>query len=552
MNAFAIEDVNAVPVSYLMQGNIHLPERILVTESHSRYYRAAAAHAALHAMSSDRSFDQADLNLMQRTVIGLVEDLRLELGAIKQLPGLRPLWLGFHDIPESNHVSALQLMLRLSRSVLDPEYQDNHHWVIKGKNKILDAIARDDDDFAIEVGLSLANDLGQMRLPLNSGKYEQTVAYRDDNRCLWQNTQDTHQRSDIYEHQDIKTTQQAKYVEADKGIQLQMSDGQFQDGQGFYIVENTHAALEYRRTNSEEILSNNPYPEWDYRIHALKQAWCSVQEYAANAGSQDVIDDISIRHRNTLLRLRRMASRLRIEKHQRLRKMEEGEEFDLDYMVDATVAVRGSMTPDSRVYMRSAYQQERNLAISILLDLSESTNELIEGSQQSVSQVLQEAVYLLGETLSTVGDAFSISGFSSNGRQQISFTCFKYFNEEFESSKARLSEITGSYSTRLGAAIRHSASELAQQPERKKLLLVITDGAPSDIDVYDKEYLVQDSWHAVHGLYRHGIRPFCINLDGRADRVIEHVFGKGRSETLSSVARLPDLLAHLYMRYMRG
>ena len=553
VNALAVEDVNSIPVSYLAEDGIHLPERLLVPEHHSSYYRAAAAHAALHAISGDRSFDQADLNLMQRTLIGLVEDLRLELRAIKQFPGLRHLWLGFHPAPESNHISALQLMLRLSRSVLDPRYQDNHHWVLKGKNKILDAVANDDEaNFAKEVGLSLANDLGQMRLPLNSGKYEQAVAYRDDNRCLWQKLQDTHQYADIFEQQDSKTPQQVKYVEADKGIQLQLADSQFKDSRGFYIVENTQAALEYRQTNSVEILSNKTYPEWDYRIHTLKQDWCCLQEYVAKPGSLASIDEISTRHRLTLNRLRSMASRLRIEKHQWARKREEGEEIDLDYMVDAMVAVRGNMTPDSRVFMQSAYQREKNLAISILLDLSESTNERIEGGQQSVSKILQESVYLLGETLSTVGDTFSIAGFSSNGRQQISYTHFKYFNEEFESSKARLSEITGAYSTRLGAAIRHSASELALQPERKKLLLVITDGAPSDIDVYDKNYLVQDSWYAVHGLYRYGIRPFCINLDRRSDACIEHIFGLGRSETLDSVIRLPGLLAHLYMRYMRG
>ncbi|MBI1425128.1 MAG: VWA domain-containing protein [Gammaproteobacteria bacterium] len=550
VNALAVEDINAVPVSYLTGDGIHLPERILATESHSQYYRAAAAHAALHVISGASLFEQADLNLMQRALIGLVEDLRLELRAIKQFPGLRQLWLSFHHI-ESNHISALQLMLRLSRSVLDPKYQDTHHWVLKGKKKILDAFAGDDAaGFAMEVGLSLANDLGQMRLPLNSGRYEQAVAYRDDNRCLWQNLLDAHQQSDILEQQDVMSTQQAKFVEASKGIRLQLADNQFQAGPGFHIVENAQAALEYRQTNPAETPANKQYPEWDYRIHALKQDWCNLQEDTARPGSLRVIAEITARHKYTLNRLQRMASKLRIEKHQWLRKREEGEQFDLDYMVDAMVAVRGYLTPDPRVFMRSAFQQEKNLAISILLDLSESTNERIDGSQQSVSQVLQESVYLLGETLSTVGDAFAIAGFSSNGRQQIRFTHFKYFNEEFEASKARLSEIAGAYSTRLGAAIRHSAGELALRPERKKLLLVITDGAPSDIDVYDRNYLVQDCWHAVRGLYRQGIRPFCINLDRRSDASIEHIFGRGRSETLDSVVRLPGLLAHLYMRYL--
>ncbi len=553
VRGLAIEDVTSTPLSYLLDDCIHVPEKFLSTGAQTGYYRAAATHAALHISSDAAVFEEAELNFMQRAVIGLVEDLRLELRAIKQFPGLRSLWLGFHNIADNQQVGALQLMLRLSRAVLDPAYQDDHHWVFKGRQRILDSVADSDNSaIAMEVGLSLANDLGQMRLPLNSGKYEQLVAYRDDNRCLWQKVLEHRQQAETPEQQAIAETQQAKFIEADSGIELQLTHSHVQSGNAFCIVEKNGDELVYRQFTSPELIDSRTYPEWDYRSHVLKQDWCRVQEYAGKSGSLAAIDEISHRHKYTLSRLRRMASRLRVEKQQWIRKVEEGEQFDLSYMVDTMIAVRGYMTPDPRVFMHKAQQQEKNLAISILLDLSESTNDIIEGSQQSITQILRDAVFLLAETLSVVGESFAIAGFSSNGRHQVSFTRFKSFEEDFDKSKNRLSGITGSYSTRLGAAIRHSASELALQPERKKLLLVITDGTPSDIDIYDKNYLVQDSWHAVHGLYQYGIRPFCINLDRRSDKVIEHIFGRGKCETLDSVTRLPELLAHLYMRYLRG
>lgn len=553
VNGVVVDEVNNIPLSYLADETICLPDKVSLKKTHEYYYRAAATHASLHVMSAAGIFTQADLNFMQRSVVGLVEDLRLELRAIQHFPGLRRLWLDFHQLAENKHVSAPQLLLRLSRSVLDPEYQDDHHWVCKGRQKILNAVAGNDNSaISMEVGLSLANDLGQMRLPLNSGRYEQSVAYRDDNRCLWQNVQEHSQQAEISAASTVLEAQQISLVEADTGFALELSDSTVQGGEGLRLEDHDDAVLEYRQTVPTVLLAERAYPEWDYRSQVLKQDWCRVQEYAGRSGSGAIIDEISARHKYTLSRLRRMAKRLRIEKQQWLRKLEDGEQLDLASTIDAMVAVRGRMTPDARVFMRKAQQQEKNLAISILLDLSESTNERIDASQQSITQILRDAVLLLGETLSAAGDDFSIAGFSSNGRHEVNVTRFKSFTEEFEASKSRLSEIRGCFSTRLGAAIRHSASELALQPQQKKLLLVITDGAPSDIDVYDQHYLLQDSWYAVRGLHRQGIKPFCINLHRRSDAIIEHIFGRGRAETIDSVVRLPDLLAHLYLRYMRA
>lgn len=553
IGALTVNNTHTGPLSYLEHDIIFLPDKVTLKRSYANYYLAASTHTALHALSDAGPFDPHGLNFMQRNVIGLVEDLKLELQAIKSFPGLRHLWLAFHDDTGSKRISAMQLMLRLSRSVLDPHYQDEHQWVTKGRREILNKVCDcDDPGIVVQVGLALANDLGQMRLPLNSGQYEQPVAYRDDNRCLWKKTAEQRHKADTPAKQGQAHFQNSKFVESNSNLEILLSTTLPRQGEGFSIVEDVGDDLEFHQLKSQEMILSRTYPEWDYRTQIEKQDWCCILEHTARPGSLAVINEISSRHKFTLDRLRRLASRLRIEKQLWMRKVEEGEEVDLDYMVENMVELRASRIPDNCIFMRRKHLQEKNLAISILLDLSESTNDLVKGGMQSINQILRDAILLLSETLDIVGDTFAIAGFSSNGRQQINFTRFKSYDESFGSIKDRLSGMTGAYSTRLGAAIRHCASDLRLRPERKKLLLIITDGAPSDIDVYDEHYLVQDSWFAVRNLYSYGIKPFCINLDRRADKIIQHIFGKARSETLDSVARLPDLLAHLYMRYMRG
>jgi len=543
---------NDSTVSYFSENKIYLPAQVSVIQHHSQYYRAAATHAASHSVYGGARFERADLNLLQRSIVGLVEDLRVELLAIKKFPGLRNLWLGLHPRNLNQTVNAQNLMARLSCSVLDPAYEDTHLWVKKGKRLILDDENKlYEPAVSLQTGLHLANDMGQMRLPLNSGRYEQAVLYRDDNRCLWQEVIDSRQQVDAVKSDEVSTNFKNRLKEESQGVQISLSDKAREFGEGFDIRQQDDADFEFRQQLLEEKISSHVYPEWDYRTHVFKKGWCTLTESNSSEGSMAKVTEIFDEHKVTLMRLRHIAKRLQTEKRQRVRKIEDGDEIDLDPMVNAMVSLRVNEMPDMRVFMREAYQQTKSLAVLILLDLSESTNELVSGANVSISQLMRDAVLLLGETLSIADEQFAIFGFSSNGRHQVQVTNFKKFTESFTETKAHLASIRGQFSTRLGAAIRHSEQYLARQMERKKLLLVITDGAPSDIDVYDQRYLEHDSWHAVHELSKSGIKPFCLNLDAGADRVIEHIFGRGRFETLEHLTRLPEVLSGIYLKYAR-
>jgi len=540
-----------IPLSYRVNNNIYLPAKVSLNKHYSHYYRAAALHAAAHQVYGEGCFEVEELNLMQRSMIGLIEDLRVELLAIKSFPGLRKIWLSFHSLIEVYPVNAINLMRRLSRSVLDPGYDDAHQWVSKGKRLLLSINNLKQQSLSIEVGLSLANDLGQMRLPLNSGRYEQGIIYRDDNRSLWQELIDNQQQSAVSNQDQDSLTILNKLKEADKGVHLKLSDDSPEHGEGIYIREHEQAAFEYRQPAEGKFIESNLYPEWNYQKHILQKNWCTVVERFAEAGSEMEVNQIFASHNIVRNRLRNIAKKLYTEKQQRIRKVEDGDDVDLEPMINAMVAMRMNQPPDTRVFMRNENRKSKTLAISILLDLSESTNEIIDGSQQSISYMMRDAVLLLGETLSIADEQFSISGFCSNGRHEVYINHFKNFNESFEQSKARLSTVRGQYSTRLGAAIRNTADYLSQQAAKKKLLLVVTDGAPSDIDVFDQRYLEHDSWHAVHSLASQGIKPFCLNLDSRSDHVIEHIFGRGKYMTLDHINRLPEILFQVYMRYGR-
>ncbi|HEA25744.1 MAG TPA: nitric oxide reductase activation protein NorD, partial [Ectothiorhodospiraceae bacterium] len=158
-----------------------------------------------------------------------------------------------------------------------------------------------------------------------------------------------------------------------------------------------------------------------------------------------------------------------------------------------------------------------------------------------------EAVSLLGLAIDGLGDDFAIAGFSSNTRHEVHYQHIKGFSERWDDTvKSRLAAMEAGYSTRMGAALRHAAHYLGSRQADKKLLLVLTDGEPSDIDVSDHKLLIQDTRKAVQELDQDGIYSYCINLDPKADEYVADIFGKNYM-VIDRVERLPEKLPQLFM-----
>jgi nitric oxide reductase NorD protein len=229
----------------------------------------------------------------------------------------------------------------------------------------------------------------------------------------------------------------------------------------------------------------------------------------------------------------------------RLKRQPDGSDLDLDAVLDAEIAIAANDVPDERLY-RSTALRERDLATVVLVDVSESTRA---GGVLDTERV---AVALLGGAMARLGDRFALLAFASDGRDRVRLTRIKDFSEPFAAeARARLAGLSPGLSTRLGAALRHAGAELDAVRSLRKLVLVLTDGEPSDIDVADPTDLVEDSRRAVLALRARGIDSFAVVLGTGGAETAARMFGRAGYATLRRLEDLPARLSDLYFRLSR-
>ena len=249
-------------------------------------------------------------------------------------------------------------------------------------------------------------------------------------------------------------------------------------------------------------------------------------------------------------RLKRLLDLLKPQDKVRIRYQEEGSELDLDVALRSLIDFKGGATPDPRINM-SHKTSGRDIAVLLLLDLSESLKEKVTGSDQTILELSQEAVSLLAWAIDRLGDPFAIGGFHSNTRHDVRYYHLKGFSEGWgDEVKARLAAMDAGFSTRMGAAMRHAAHYLGTRKADKKLMLILTDGEPSDVDSADGRLLIEDARQAVKELGRDGIYAYCINLDPQADAYVSDIFGHHFS-VIDHIQRLPEKLPELFMALTR-
>ena len=534
---------------YLTERGIHLPDayRAVQGEAAGELYRAATAHAAAHlAFSPRKPMPRAGLRPIQLALVGLLEDARVELLACRELPGLRRLWLKFHVAKPGGATTFAGLMVRLARALLDPDYADESPWVQKACRLFLDP-ANDLTDASIcrPLGSLLGNDIGQMRLQFNAKTYVVEPLYRDDNSFLWLPEAD----NDGMPMQEEVMLAQPDVVENDNGDVIDDP----QDGEAEQGVKPVGADDPEQPPDgaASEVLRVVQYPEWDYVIGLARPAWATVREQRPEPGDPAVINAIVERNEDLLRRLDRLIRGSELRKQVRLRKQMEGDRFDLDAVVNAMIDVRSRRAPDPRIHTR-VDRHERDLSVLVLLDLSESTNDMVKACKTSVLHLAREATVLLATAMDQIGDQFAIHGFSSNGREEVNYLRFKDFGCPLDDHvKARLAGMRGQLSTRMGAALRHATSWLRYRSCDKKLILLITDGEPHDIDVHDPKYLQFDAKKAVEEASRLGILTYCMSVDPKADEYVSRIFGARNYMVVDHIARLPEKLPALYLGLTR-
>lgn len=227
----------------------------------------------------------------------------------------------------------------------------------------------------------------------------------------------------------------------------------------------------------------------------------------------------------------------------------DGDELDTDRAVRARVDFYATGQDDDRIW-RQTRPQQRDLAVSILLDVSRSTESAIPGhghGGRTVIVIEREALAALSWGLSACGDDFAIHAFSSLKRDRVYIQCAKRFGEPMSDIvEHRIAALQPGFYTRLGAAIRHASVGLAQQARKRRLLLVITDGKPNDLDHYEGRHGIEDSHKAVLEARRMGHAVFGITVDRDGKSWFPRMFGIGGFAVIPHPEKLTQALPQIY------
>jgi nitric oxide reductase activation protein len=285
-----------------------------------------------------------------------------------------------------------------------------------------------------------------------------------------------------------------------------------------------------------------------------------VIEKQVKHGDRLFVDQTRDRYRGVISSIRHQFQLLKPDELTRVANELDGEEYDLnavvDFVLDRRAAKVGGGHQSERLYMKRL-RRRRDVAVSFLLDQSSSTARTIGRHPlqpythpgRRIIEIEKEGLVLMSEALEAVGDVYSINGFTSEGRRNVKFYVVKDFDEKYSDEvKRRIGGITYQNNTRLGAAIRHATAKLAKQQVRTRLLIVLSDGRPYDHDYGDARYAREDTREALRQAKIQGITPFCITIDRESESELRDLYGEIGYTIIDDVLSLPERLPGIYRR----
>ncbi len=547
---------------YIEHRVLHLPDAVdpLGEIRGLEIYRATAAHMAAHISYTRQAISAEQLSQAQMFFIGLLEDARVEYNAVQAFPGLKKLWRSLLETESTGAVehATVEKLEHLALMLLDAG--------VSSGDPELDAFAtrfhaeieahREDENFSWHMGVELFN-LFTARREVPSLRILQSIRipYRDDNRYAWE-FEEFDWRDDVayVPASQRQVRRQVSIIEMANEVDCEFAGD---DAQEIWTCPTEVFPYEDEGVSYNEMWGKEPvsdpfhYQEWDYQVQLHRPDWATVYERRQPRGNPEDVDAILLEHKPITQRIRQIIDLLTPAGVQRVRNMEDGDEIDLNAAVDAMIAVRMGEQPSPRITMRNVIKR-RDLAVVVLLDLSESTNDTVAGADRTVLDLTREAAALVATAIDGIGDPFAIHGFASDGRHDVHYYRFKDFAQPFdEDAKSRLAGMRGGLSTRMGAAMRHAGHHLLRQPEQRKLLLLVTDGEPADIDERDPQHLRHDTRKAVEELHTRGVLTYCLTLDPDADSYVKRIFGESHYTVVDHVQRLPERLPTLFASLTR-
>jgi hypothetical protein len=298
------------------------------------------------------------------------------------------------------------------------------------------------------------------------------------------------------------------------------------------------------------------YDEWDRELIDHRLGWCRVVEKKVKHGDRNFVEQTKERHKGVISSIRHQFQLMKPENLIRVSNEVDGEEFDLNAVIDYVIDRRADGHQSERIYTKRL-RRRRDVAVSFLLDQSSSTARTIGRHPlqpytrpgRRIIEIEKEGLVLMSEALEAVGDVYSINGFTSEGRRNVKFYIVKDFDEQYNDEvKRRIGGINYQNNTRLGAAIRHATAKLAKQDARTRLLIVLSDGRPYDHDYGDARYAREDTREALRQAKNEGITPFCITIDRESEAELRDLYGEVGYTIIDDVLSLPERLPGIYRR----
>ncbi|GMV85250.1 MAG: hypothetical protein AMXMBFR80_11060 [Dehalococcoidia bacterium] len=324
------------------------------------------------------------------------------------------------------------------------------------------------------------------------------------------------------------------------------------------------------------------YDEWDFRAQDYKPRWCAVKESKLEEGEENFYENALREHAGLVTQTRKQFELMKPEMFRKLKRLPDGEDFDLDAAIEWMVEKRIGANPNEKIYWRRN-KIERDVAVAFLIDMSASTDEEINKREKRydddydddprkylswwvskrrqeltappkrIIDLEKESTVLLMTALETIGDQYGIYGFSGYGRDNVEFFVIKDFDETLNQRiKNRLDKITPIRSTRMGPAIRHATYKLNMTDAKVKILFLLSDGRPQDHgygrDRTEKEYAIHDTKQALNEAKRDGITPFALTVDRSGHDYLKTMCEDMGYEVVADIEALPGRLPTLYRR----
>jgi nitric oxide reductase NorD protein len=291
------------------------------------------------------------------------------------------------------------------------------------------------------------------------------------------------------------------------------------------------------------------YPEWDYRVGAYHLRRALVRERPAAAGDPGWAAAVRRRYAREVAEVRRRFERLRAQRERLMRQLD-GDDLDLGAFVTAWADARAGGATEDRLYQR-VRPGRRDVAISLLVDVSGSTDSWI-ADHGRIIDVEKEALVLVCEALDALGDRYNLLAFSGEGPRGVDLRRLKDFSEGYgQAVRERIAGLEPDRYTRLGGAVRHATAVLCREHARHRLLLVLSDGKPNDVDEYEGRYGVEDARQAVVEARLQGLSTFCLTVDREAPVYLPRIFGAAGYAVLRQPGRLPAVLVEVIRQLLQ-